>query len=75
MDTTLHLEESDGPMLYSEDTLSDVLPGTKETAVAVFEVSEVLCKLPENRTLAYVFGCFEESLALRIVSDSVTRCP
>jgi hypothetical protein len=36
-DATLHLEDADGPMLYAEDALQDVLPGAKETVVVVFE--------------------------------------
>lgn len=39
IDATLHLEEPDGPELYPEDTLSDVLPGAKEIVVVVFQVS------------------------------------
>jgi hypothetical protein len=40
VDATLHLEDPNGPMLYLEDKLSDVLPDAKETVVLVFEVSQ-----------------------------------
>ena len=33
------VKEPDGPELYAADTLSDVLPGAKETAVVVLKVS------------------------------------
>jgi hypothetical protein len=32
-DATLYLDEADGPQLYAEDTLADVLPGAKEPVV------------------------------------------
>jgi hypothetical protein len=50
---SLHLEEADGPQLYGEDTLSNVLPGAEETAVVVFEVSDV-SDLRPSRTRIHV---------------------
>jgi hypothetical protein len=53
LDATVHLEEPDGPMLYAADSLSDVLPGAKDTVVVVFQVSEVIL-VTQSRPLAIV---------------------
>ena len=44
---TLHLDTEDGPLIDTEDILSTVLPGAKETVYAVIEVSVV--SLPKYR--------------------------
>jgi hypothetical protein len=45
VEATLHLEDADGPELYPADSLSDILPGAKETVVVVFQVSTRSCSL------------------------------
>jgi hypothetical protein len=75
LDASLHLEESNGPMLYSEDRRSDVLSDATEIVVVVFQVSKVSRVVLGVADWRATLNAIKLFFALLMASGLVSCCP